>query len=186
MKNRIIAYLSLLFLIFSIGAVISMLYIKFTTAELEKIITLHSVEILRQDLVIKIQNVEKDLLTVHTELGGSLDNIVSNVMHLDGAIRDCKGCHHSTVITKKLGEINDLIGRFKSSLSYYITASANEKLITSLKADSYDTATELVDITSEMTLIANQRLQERTQKAIDDVRSAQRILVFTGCGLRSV
>jgi signal transduction histidine kinase/HAMP domain-containing protein len=179
MKNRIIAFLSLLFVIFSIGAVISMLYIRFTTSELEKIITLHSVEILRQDLVIKIQNVEKDLLTVHTEFGGSLDNIVSNVVHLDSAVRNCNSCHHSPMITKKLGEIKDLVGRFKSSLSYYITASANEELIDSLKAEAYDIATELVNVASEMTLIANQRLQERTLKAIDDVKSAQRILLAT-------
>ena len=179
MKNRIIAFLSVLFAVFTVGAVISMLYITFTTSELKKIITLHSVEILRQDLIIKIQNVEQDLLTVHTELGSRLDKIVANVTDLDKSINNCTRCHHSPLITQKLGDVRGLIDRFENSLSYYITASANEKRIRSLKMESYSIGTELLNITSEMALIANQRLQDRTQRAIDDVRRAQKILIIT-------
>jgi hypothetical protein len=102
MKKKIIAYLALLIAFFSIGSLISMLYITFTTSELEKIISLHSVEILRQDLVIKIQNVEQDLLTVHTELSDRLDTIVLNVQDLDSAVDNCKKCHHSPLINQKL------------------------------------------------------------------------------------
>ncbi|MEW6108707.1 MAG: ATP-binding protein [Nitrospirota bacterium] len=179
MKKKIIGYLSLLFVFFTLGAVISMLYITFTTSQLEKIITLHSVEILRQDLVIKIQNVERDLLTVHTELSRRLDKIVLNVTDLDNAINKCAGCHHSQSITKSLGEIKEYIDRFKTTLSYYITASANEERIKALKMESYNIGTELLDVTSEMAFIANQKLQERTQHAIDDVRKAQQILIIT-------
>jgi signal transduction histidine kinase/HAMP domain-containing protein len=179
MKNRIIAFLSVLFAVFTVGAVISMLYITFTTSELKKIITLHSVEILRQDLIIKIQNVEQDLLTVHTELGSRLDKIVGNVTDLDKSINNCARCHHSPLITQKLEDVKGLIDRFEKSLSYYITASANEERILSLKMESYTIGTELLNIASEMTLIANQRLQERTQRAIDDVRRAQKILIIT-------
>ncbi|MDA8240017.1 MAG: ATP-binding protein [Nitrospiraceae bacterium] len=179
MKNRIIAFLSVLFAVFTVGAVISMLYINFTTSELKNIITLHSVEILRQDLIIKIQNVEQDLLTVHTELGSRLDKIVANVTDLDKSINNCTRCHHSPLITQKLGDVRGLIDRFENSLSYYITASANEERIRSLKMESYAIGTELLNITSEMALIANQRLQDRTQRAIDDVRRAQKILIIT-------
>ncbi|MDA8432342.1 MAG: ATP-binding protein [Nitrospiraceae bacterium] len=179
MKNRIIAFLSVLFAVFTAGAVISMLYITFTTSQLQEIITLHNVEILRQDLIIKIQNVEQDLLTVHTELGSRLDKIVSNVTDLDKSINHCTQCHHSPLMTQKLRDVRGLIDRFETSLSYYITASADEERIRSLKTESYNIGTELLNMTSEMALIANQRLQERTQKAIDDVRRAQRILIVT-------
>src|ERR1700690_2720924 len=107
MKQRIIGFLSLLFTVFTIGAVISMLYITFTTSELKKLITLHGVEILRQDLIINIQNVEQDLLTVHTELGSNLDKVIANMANLDKAISNCTSCHHSPLITKKLGPLRD-------------------------------------------------------------------------------
>lgn len=179
MKNKIISYLSLLFVVFTAGAVISMLYITFTTSELKKIITLHSVEILRQDLIIKIQNVEQDLLTVHTELSSRLDKIVSNVNDLDKAINHCTQCHHSPAISQRLVDIKENVEKFETSLSYYITASADEDRIRALKSESYETGNRLLDITSEMALIAHQRLQERTQRAIDEVRNAQHILIFT-------
>jgi signal transduction histidine kinase/HAMP domain-containing protein len=179
MKKKIIAYLAFLFAFFSIGSVISILYITFTTSELKRIITLHSIEILRQDLIIKIQNVEQDLLTVHTELGSKLDKIVLNVNDLDGAINNCKHCHHSALINQKLDEVRGQIDKFKTTLSYYITAAADDVRIRTLKMESHETASNLFNMTSEMSYIANKRLQERTQKVIEDVRSVEQILIIT-------
>ena len=179
MKKRIIAYLALLFVFFSIGALLSILYIKFTTSELKKIITLHSVEILRQDLVIKIQNVEQDLLTVHTELSSRLDKIVLNVNDLDRAINDCSRCHHSPLIARKIEDIRTHINKFKGSLSYYITAASNEQRIRDLKAESYAIGSDLLNMTSEMAFIANKRLQERTEKVIEGVKNVEHILFIT-------
>lgn len=179
MKKRIIAFLSLLFGFFTIGALISILYITYTTRELKKIITLHSVEILRQDLLIKIQNVEQDLLTVHTELGKKLDKVIENVTDLDRAINNCTSCHHSPLVSQKLDSIKQHIGRFETSLSYYITASADTERIRALKLEAYSTGSELSSVVSEMAFIANKKLQERTGTALVGVRSAQWILVAT-------
>jgi signal transduction histidine kinase/HAMP domain-containing protein len=179
MKRKIIGVLSLLFAVFTIGAAMSMLYITLTTAELKKLITLHGVEILRQDLIIKIQNVEQDLLTVHTELGSKLDKIIANMTDLDKAINNCMSCHHSPLITRKLDQILGNVNKFEASLSYYITASANTERIRSLKMESYATGSELLNVTSEMAFIAHSRLQERTSNALEDIRKAQFILIST-------
>jgi len=179
MKNKIIAFLSVLFLIFTIGAAISMRYIMTTTAELKKIITLHSVEILRQDLIIKIKTVEEDLLTVHTELGRQTDSIIENVNALDRAIHHCNACHHSPMITEKLNDIRAYAGRFEASLSHYIAGAPDEGRIRLLKMEAYATGSELLRITSDMAFLANERLQQRTQKAVDDVGRAQQILIIT-------
>ncbi len=179
MKNRIIAFVSLLFGFFTLGAFISILYITYTTGELKKIITLHGVEILRQDLLIKIQNVEQDLLTVNTELGSKLDKITENVTDLDRAINNCNSCHHSPLITEKLLSIKEHIGRFETSLSYYITASADSERIRTLKIEAYSTGSELSAVVAEMAFIANQKLQERTGKALAGVKGAQWILILT-------
>ncbi|MGC2061593.1 MAG: ATP-binding protein [Thermodesulfovibrionales bacterium] len=179
MKKRIIAFLSLLFGFFTIGALISILYITYTTRELKKIITLHSVEILRQDLLIKIQNVERDLLTVHTELGKKLDTVIENVTDLDRAIHNCTSCHHAPLIAQKLQSIKEHISRFETSLSYYITAAADTERIRTLKIEAYVTGSELSGVVAEMTFIANKKLQDRTGAALTAVRNAQWILVST-------
>jgi hypothetical protein len=143
MKKRIIGYLSLLFVFFAIGSVTSILYITITTSQLKKIIELHNIEILRQDLVIRIQNVERDLLTVHTELGRKLDRIVLNVTELDKAVIKCEGCHHSPVLTQQLNEVKAHVEKFKTALSHYITASADLKRISSLKKEAHNIGAEL-------------------------------------------
>jgi nitrogen fixation/metabolism regulation signal transduction histidine kinase len=140
---------------------------------------LHGVEILRQDLVIKIQNVEQDLLTVHTELSSRLDAIVLNVNDLDNAINNCSKCHHSPSMNRKLADIRTQIEKFKTSLSYYITAAANEERIRSLKLEAYNIGHELLTMTTDMTFIANKKLQEKTQKVIEDVSRVEQILVIT-------
>jgi hypothetical protein len=71
------------------------------------------------------------------------------------------------------------IDKFKSSLSYYITASADDERVRSLKMKAYNAASGLLDMTTEMASIANKRLQERTQKVIEQVKSVQQILVLT-------
>ncbi len=179
MKSRIIGFLSLLFLVFLVGAVISILYITSTTAELKKIITLHSVEILRQDLIIRIQNVERDLLTARTELEGSIDNVVSNVSDLDKSIVGCMGCHHSPLISQKLNDIKGYIGKFEAAFSSYITATAGNRRTREHKLQSYNISKELLKITLEMSLIADQRLKQRTQEALGAVRTAQWTLLGT-------
>jgi signal transduction histidine kinase/HAMP domain-containing protein len=179
MKKRIIGYLSLLFVFFAIGSITSILYITITTSQLKNIIELHNIEILRQDLVIRIQNVERDLLTVHTELGRKLDRIVLNVTELDKAVIKCEGCHHSPVLTQQLKEVKVHVEKFKTALSHYITASADLKRISSLKKEAHNIGAELFRITSQMTLLANQRLQEKTRHAINDVGRAQQILILT-------
>lgn len=179
MKSRIIAFLSLLFLVFSGGAVISLLYITSTTAELKKIITLHSVEILRQDLIIRIQSVERDLLTSRSELEGSLDNVVTKVGDLNRSIQGCSECHHSPLVSRKLSDITGYIMKFEKSLSSYITATAGGPRIKELKMEAYAIAEELLKVTLEMSLIADQRLKERTQEALGTVKIAQRTLLLT-------
>jgi signal transduction histidine kinase/HAMP domain-containing protein len=179
MKKKIISYLALLFLFFSLGAGISIIYIKISTAQLQDIIELHSIEILRQDLIIKIQNVEKDMMLYNTVFSKNLDRIVSDVNDLDNSINICSGCHHAPVISDKINQAQGMVEDFKKSLSYYITASAGEDRIQALKMESFQEGSKLLKITEEMTFIANQKLQSLTRKAITDVQSAQNILLAT-------
>ncbi|UCE79871.1 MAG: HAMP domain-containing protein [Nitrospiraceae bacterium] len=179
MKKKIIAYLVMLFLFFSLGAGISIVYIRISTSELQKIIELHSIEILRQDLIIKIQNVEKDLMMYDTVMSKNLDRIVSDVTDLDNSISICSGCHHVPAISAKIDKAKGMVEGFKKSLSYYITASADENRIQALKIESFKEGSNLVQLTEEMAVIANQKLQSITSDIIRDVKSAQHILLAT-------
>jgi signal transduction histidine kinase/HAMP domain-containing protein len=179
MKRKIVLSLFVLFLFFTAGAVLTALYITNTTSTLSRLISLHQVELLREGLVINIQTVQSDLYTVHTPLGRHLDSIVNNVQKLEQAADGCRSCHHNPELTRRIGEVHDLIGEYENSLSYYITASADTERIEKLKMDAAETGNRLLGLTQEMTFTASKKLQEITRSALIKIENARVILFVT-------
>jgi len=179
MKRKIVLSLFALFLFFTVGAVLTTLYITNTTSTLSRLISLHQVELLREGLVINIQTVQTDLYTVHTPFGKHLDSIVNHVRKLELAADGCSSCHHSPDLTRRIAEVHDLIHEYENSLSYYITASADTKRIEKLKTDAAETGNRLLGLTQEMTFTASKKLQEITRSALIKIENARVILFVT-------
>lgn len=179
MKKRIILSLFFLFLLFTLGAVMTMFYILRVTTRLDTLITLHQVEILRQDLVINVQTVQSHLYTLGTSFGKELDVIVENVATLDNAVQKCSGCHHSPEITSKIKTIQDLTEQYKEALSTFITTTAGRERVERLQIVAANIGTMILTKTQEMALIANQRLNDKTIAAIKDVSNSRIILIVT-------
>ena len=179
MKKKIILSLFFLFLLFTMGAVMTMFYILRVTTRLDTLITLHQVEILRQDLVINVQTVQSHLYTLGTSFGKELDVIVENVATLDNAVQKCSGCHHSPEITSKIKIIQDLTEQYKEALSTFITTTAGRERVERLQIVAANIGSMILTKTQEMAFIANQRLNDKTIAAIKDVSSSRIILIVT-------
>jgi len=126
MKKRLIYSLSALFLLFSLGAVLSMLYTYRISHDLESVITLHRIEIIRQGFVINIQNVQSNLYATGTVFGKELDTIVDNVTAMDDSIQNCLNCHHNPEMTERLNNVHNVVEQYKDAISYLVTSTANE------------------------------------------------------------
>lgn len=179
MKRRLILSLSLLFLLFSIGVIISIVYSYKITTDLKTVINLHRVEIIRQNLVINLQTVQSNLYTTGTVFGKELDVIVDNVAALDSSIRSCSGCHHSKEMTARLKEVSNMIEQYEDAISYLITTSANQERIERLKMVAVGIGDMLLQKTQEMAFIADKRLNEKTIKAVDAINQSRVILLIT-------
>ncbi|MFA5846388.1 MAG: ATP-binding protein [Thermodesulfovibrionales bacterium] len=179
MKKKIILSLFFLFLLFTMGSVMTMFYILRVTTRLDTLITLHQVEILRQDLVINVQTVQSHLYTLGTSFGKELDVIVENVATLDNAAQKCSGCHHSPEITSKIKTIQDLTEQYKEALSTFITTTAGRERVERLQIVAANIGNMILTKTQEMAFIANQKLNEKTIAAIKDVSSSRIILIVT-------
>ena len=136
MKRKIILSFLAVFLISSMGAMFAYVHVRNTNDMLSRLINLHQIETLRQQLIKSIQTVQSDLYTVHTELGNKLDSIIEDVVTLDQAAQKCTSCHHAPEIAQRLEELQLLIGNYQDSLSYYITASANTEQINKNKMEA--------------------------------------------------
>ncbi len=164
---------------FFLGAGISMLYMYKTTGNLQSVIDLHRVEIIRQDLVISAQTVQSNLYTFGTVFGQELDVIVDNVIDLGDSANRCLSCHHSKEITEKLHEVNAIVEQYENALSYLITTSANPERIERLRAVAINIGGSLLTKTQEMAFIAGQELSNMTINAIKEIQHSRVILIVT-------
>ncbi|MDP2167848.1 MAG: ATP-binding protein, partial [Thermodesulfovibrionales bacterium] len=175
----IIYSLLTLFTLFTLGAGITMLYIYRTTSDLQSVINLHRVEIIRQDLVINAQTVQTHLYTIGTVFGQELDVIVDNVMALDDSVDNCLGCHHTEEMTARLNELKADVEQFKGALSSFVTTSANKERVERLRLVSIAIGSSLLTNVQEMAIIANHKLNSKTIAAIRGINNSRIILILT-------
>jgi len=179
MKNRLIVSLTLLFLFFSIGAALTVFHTYRVTNNLESVITLHRIEIIRKDLVINLQSVQGNLYTAGTVFGKELDVIVENVTAMDNSIKSCIGCHHSEEMTARLVEVGNIIEQYKDAISYLITTTANPDRVERLKIVAVGIGDSLLSKTQEMAFIADRNLTNKTMYSIEEINKSRFILLMT-------
>ncbi|MGD0884244.1 MAG: ATP-binding protein [Thermodesulfovibrionales bacterium] len=179
MKKRLIYALVLLFLLFSLGAGVTMVYIYRVTSDLQSVINLHRIEIIRQNLVINTQTVQSNLYTTGTIFGKELDVIVENVTALDDSIHGCKKCHHSREMTARLKDVERNVEQYKEAISYLITTTANPERVGRLKMVAVGIGDRLLSQTQEMAFIADKSLSMRTISAIKEINNSKNILLAT-------
>jgi signal transduction histidine kinase/HAMP domain-containing protein len=182
MRKRLIYSLSLLFLLFSLGAGIAMLYTYRITKDLESVITLHRIEIIRQNFVINIQTVQSNLYATGTIFGKELDTIVDNVSAMDASVKNCLSCHHDKEMTDRLIKVNDMVEQYKEAISYLVTSTANEQRIERLKMVAVSIGDSLLTRTQEMATIADNVLRGRTIEAVRAINQSRFILIITLVG----
>ncbi|NJD56717.1 MAG: HAMP domain-containing protein [Nitrospirae bacterium] len=182
MRRRLIYSLAMLFLLFSLGASIAMVYTYRITHDLESVITLHRIEIIRQNFVINIQTVQSNLFATGTIFGKELDTIVENVSAMDTSVKGCLGCHHDKEMTDRLIKVNDMVEQYKEAISYLVTSTANEQRIERLKMVAVSIGDSLLMRTQEMATIADNVLRGRTIEAVKAINQSRIILIITLLG----
>jgi signal transduction histidine kinase len=179
LRRKIVISLLSLFTVFALGAIVASRYVSVATAELSTLVDLHEVEGLRRNLVISVQSVQADLYTARTPLARELDAIVTNVAELDESAGECASCHHRPDLQRELDEILALIEEYKTSLSYYITASANAERIAQIELAAANIGDQILGRTERMSRNASLTLDEITAKAVSRINNVRVILVVT-------
>ncbi len=177
MRKKVTQYLLLIFLLFALSGGIAIMALSQVTKDLKSVITLHKLEIIRQNLVINLQTVQTNLYTIGTSFGPDLDVIVDNVNSLDKAITSCTGCHHSAVLTGKLIKLKKFTEKYKEALSAFITTTANPERVKRLQTATAEIGEMLLQNTREMAFMTNQKLKEKSGTALRKVERIKQILL---------
>jgi signal transduction histidine kinase len=179
MKKRILMSFGLLLSIFLVGSVIAVLYISKTAARMDKLILLHQVEILREDLIIHIQQVQSQISRSRVRSGGDVDVLVAHVQEMDKMMSSCVGCHHTPELTQGLLTMRDMADDYKAAISRLVTATTNHQHIARLEQRAQYLGNELVSMTQGMAFTANIRLQQKTQETMATIREIKSVLIVT-------
>ena len=179
MKKRILMSFALLLCIFLVGSVIAVLYITRSTARMDKLILLHQVEILREDLIIHIQTVQSQISRNKVRTGGEVDVLIAHVQEMDKVMDSCVSCHHTPELTQGLLAMHDMAGDYKAAISRLVTTSSNPQHISQLEQRTRYLGQELISMTQGMAFTANIHLQQKTQETMTTIREVKNILIVT-------
>jgi signal transduction histidine kinase len=179
MKKRILTGFGLLLAIFLSGSIIAALYITKTTARMDKLIMLHQVEILREDLIIHIQQVQSQISRNKVRTGGDVDMLIAQVQEMDRLMDSCAGCHHSPELTRGLAGMRDMADDYKNAITRLVTTSAYAQRIEALERRAQELGQELITMTQGMAFTANVRLQQKTQDTMATIRDIRNVLYGT-------
>jgi len=179
MKKKIIILILSLFLLFLSGISIALYIVLQTTSNLDSLITLHKVEIIRQELVINVQTVQANIYTTGTQFGRELDVIVDNVLDLHSSAMKCSSCHHDPEVARNIVELQELTVQYKEALSYFITSTADRTRVERLQTIAADIGDAIIAKSQFMAFTANETLRRKTQATAEKVEKSKTILVIT-------
>ncbi len=179
MKKKISLLLLVIVIFFTVGIGVAVRFISRTTEELNSVIKLHEVEELRRSLVISLQTVQTDLLTIRTSLGNDVNNITGNVSKLEKFASRCSTCHHTPSVAARIHKVQNTIKDYKKSLSHYIAMRIDNNKSEPLKLEAARIGNRLFSMTAEMSHVVTRNLENFTSDSVNKIEGVKHILYIT-------
>ena len=186
MKKIIITAISIICLGFILGGTYIIISMETATSQLDHVISLHQIEILREQLLIYLKKVQSDLSLKNTQHARSIDTVIDNVRFLDKSMARCMGCHQSAAmlqgskqneyLLRRLYDLKSDIDEYKTSLSRYLTMRANRRRTQIEFNKAFQTTERLVTEVNAMVHTTNARLAEETESSYREISQTKIIL----------
>jgi two-component system sensor histidine kinase AtoS len=177
MKKKIIVFLGIGSTLFLLAGFYIIFSIQSTTSELDTLIQLHQVEILREHLLIRIKRVQSDLSLKGTRYARGIDTIVQDVTNMAAAVDICFACHHSKQVTERLSDLKNHVAQYKDKMSRILTFRANAGRLAGEEDEAFKVGEELITKVNTMIALTNKTLMMRTESALRDI-SRTKVILF--------
>lgn len=176
MKKKIVIAISIVYLIFFIGAACIIFSIERATSKLDYLIKLHQVEILREELLLHIKKVQSNLSLEKTSRARSIDIVIDDVRYLENLSQKCFRCHHSVLVEKRLNGLVDEIEEYKNSFSRFLTMRANRDRVQIEWDTSFHISEKLMEEVNSMVHLAGTSLYAKTKSSLKKIAQTKIIL----------
>lgn len=178
MRRNIIIILGIYALLIILGAVGTLHTIRMAMTNIDTLLKLHQVEILREHFLIQISNVQRDLALRDTPYSRSFDATVVNVRKMDSILNTCFSCHHDEPTLEQLIQLKLQAESYKDSLSRVLTVRAGQSRLVAEQNQALRTGEILIERMEGIVTSSSLKLEERTQEAWDRIAAARQILYW--------
>jgi PAS domain S-box-containing protein len=176
MKKKLFIASGLVCLIFLAGGIYIITTIETSTTELDNLIRLHQVEILREHLLIQIKNVQSDLYLMGTRYEQSPQTVMANIDRLSRGGVTCFDCHHRDRVVQRLRNMNVDIEFYKGSVSKILAMQGDRAGIMKEGDKAFQTTQKLFAQVKDMVHIANNKLAGKTKASLKNMYGSKTIL----------
>jgi len=176
MKKKLFIASGLICLIFLAGGIYIITTIETSTSELDNLIRLHQVEILREHLLIQIKNVQSDLYLMGSRYEKSPQTVMANVNQLSRVGVTCFDCHHRASVVQRLKNMNGDIGFYKNSIGKILAMPGDRAGLVKEGDAAFQTTHKLFAQVKDMVHIANNKLASKTEASLKNIYGSKTIL----------
>ena len=158
------------------GGIYIITKIETATSELDHLIRLHQVEILREHLLIQINNVQSDIYLMGTRYANSTEKIETDINNLQRISITCFDCHHTATVIQRLKNLNNGVEFYKKSIGKILELIEDPVVRVKEGDTAFQTGQALVSQVNNMVHIANSKLADKTQASIEHISRSKWIL----------
>ncbi|MGD8725751.1 MAG: PAS domain S-box protein [Desulfobacterales bacterium] len=176
MKKRILIVVGLFCLMLMIGGIYIITTIETATSELDHLIKLHQVEILREHLLIQIKNVQSNLYLMGTRYESSPQQIATDMNNLKKISITCFDCHHSVDVNNRLKSLGSDVELLQNSIARLLKIKNNPARLVQEGDTAFQTGQTLVMQVKDMVHIAQNKLAEKTRASLTNISRSKFIL----------
>lgn len=176
MKKKIVFALSLILLIFFIGGLFIIFTIETSRSKFNKLVKLHQVQILRENLLLNLERVQGDIYLRGTRFARDDASLVNNTAVLESAINNCFSCHHPENLNNKLVKAKEMINDYKARINKFLTSKDGRTDIERMENEAIELGNNLLDMFNEIVSTANLHLRARTIEVFEYTNTIEMIL----------
>jgi signal transduction histidine kinase len=176
MKRKLVIGLLIYTVVFLLAGIYIIRTIRTATTNLDRLITLHQVEILREHYLLEIKRVQSDLTLIDTPHSRSFDTVVKHIVGMGKIIDTCFDCHHSPRGTERLNALKMQTEKYKDALSKVLMIRANAARRLAEQGTAFGIGEELIAQVREMIAFTTSKLGESTQKAMNEIEHTKYFL----------
>lgn len=168
------------FILLSIVTVASGLYIMFhierASTQLKNLLTSHQAEIIRWNLIERINQVQFDFFLIDTPFSRGIDKIVDDVEEMRDFADQCFGCHHPPLVRRKLEIIRDHIGVYKNALTGVLQTRVSHGRVPDEENEAFLHGQHLISGVNEIIYRASAGLAEKTKHSLESIEKTKKVL----------